>query len=134
MSGYIANNSDHSISMTNKGMERFFGKIRCNKRKRTSISDAGNILSPCAEKIAPLQNLGERKYIQTVLGTQSSETVACAFAEYRKPFKRKGKAVKETNRLVEEGRRMIMNKSPSRNPYTDELFERAKGLRIGGSG
>jgi len=42
----------------------------------------------------------------------------------------KGRTGKEVIRLVEEGRKIIMNQSASENPYTDELFERANKMRM----
>ena len=130
----FASSPDHNIPRTNNGMERFFRKIRRNIRKRTGSPDAGNILSQSGVKTALFQNMGNSKYLQAVFGTWNSEAIASVFAKYRKPFKKEERTVKETRRLVEEGRRMIMYQSPSGTPYTDELFERAKALRMSSLG
>ena len=98
----FANNPDHTIPRTNNGMERFFRKIRRNIRKRTGSSDTGNILSQNGVKTALFQNMGNSKYLQAVFGTGNSEAIASVFSKYRKPFKIKGRTVKETRRLVRE--------------------------------
>ena len=130
----FANSPDHNTPWTNNGMERFFRKIRRNIRKRTDSSDTGNILSKSGVKTALFQNMGNSKYLQAVFGTAKEEGIASVFEKNMKPFKKKKKTVKETRRLVEEDRRMIVYQSPSGTPYTDELFERAKALRMGSHG
>ena len=129
----FVNNPDHTIPRTNNGMERFFRKIRRNIRKRTGSSDAGNILSQNGVKTALFQNMGNSKYLHSVFGTGNSEVIASVFAKYRKHFRKKGRTVKETRRLVRECQRMIMDQSSSETPYTEDVFERAKKLGLGTS-
>ena len=126
----LANNSDHAIPRTNNGMERFFRKIRRNIRKRTGSSDTGNILSQNGVKTALFQNMGNSKYLQAVFGTGNSEAIASVFSKYRKPFKSKGRTVKETMRLVGECMIKVMNEDPADTPYTDETMDRANAMRM----
>jgi len=127
----FANNSDHTMPGKNNGMERFFRKMRRNIRKRTGSSDTGNILSQSGEKTALFQNLGNSRYLQAVFGSADIEAVASLFAGYRKPFRNKGRARKETIRLVERGMEMITDGTCSDTPYTDKLFESANKIRMG---
>jgi hypothetical protein len=58
-------------------------------------------------KTALFQNMGNSKYLQAVFGTVNSEAITSVFAKYRKPFKKEERTVKETRRLVEEGRSVL---------------------------
>ena len=51
--------------------------------------------------------MGNSKYLQAVFGTVNSEAITSVFAKYRKPFKKEERTVKETRRLVEEGRSVL---------------------------
>ena len=129
----FVNNPDHTIPRTNNGMERFFRKIRRNIRKHTGSSDACNILSQNVVKTALFQNMGNSKYLHSVFGMGNSDAIASVFGKYRKPFRKKGSTVKETRRLVRECRRMIMDQSSLKTPYTEYVFERVKKLGLGDS-
>ncbi len=121
-----ANNAEHTKPRTNNGMKRFFRRVRRNVRKRCGNIATGNILSQSGDSIALFQNMGNKKYVETVFG---SEDIPAFFAWYRKPFKKTGMTKKRTMKLIDTGTKMILDGSLDDSPYSNNMMEAAYASR-----
>ncbi|MEM3798208.1 MAG: hypothetical protein QXY74_07240 [Candidatus Bathyarchaeia archaeon] len=121
----FAQNPEGTIPRKSNNMKIFLRKIRRNIRKRSGNRSTGNILAQIGENLALFQNVDNAKYMKIVL---AKEDMGSMFAKYRKPFSNSGMTKKRTIELVGKGTDMILNKSLSDDPYTEEMFNKFSAL------
>lgn len=124
------NNIYNTITITNNRMERFGMKITRNTRKRRGSSDTSNIMSQNGTKTVLFWNIGNREYLHALFGTWIS--VAILHLSSRNTGNLSGgRTVKKNQKACYRMQKMILHQSSPETPYTVDIFERAKKLKLG---